>query len=90
MAEIETIGAADFKAKCLHILDRISRRELQQVVVTKRGVAVAVVTAPAAEAAKVERLHGFLRGSVVIPSGTDLTAPILEEPFAAEQGEWHR
>jgi prevent-host-death family protein len=90
MTEIETIGAAEFKAKCLHILDRISRRELQQVVITKRGVAVAVVTAPAAAAAKVERLHGFLRGSVVIPTEIDLTVPVLEELFAAEQGEWHR
>jgi len=36
------------------------------------------------------QLHGFLRGSVVIPTGVDLTAPVIEEPFAAEEGKLHR
>jgi prevent-host-death family protein len=90
MAASETISASEFKAKCLSILDRISRHELQQVVITKRGTAVAVVTAPAAEAARVERLHGFLRGSVVVPPDLDLTAPVLDEAFAAGDGELHR
>jgi antitoxin (DNA-binding transcriptional repressor) of toxin-antitoxin stability system len=46
------VSASEFKAKCLDILDRVGRRELERVVITKRGVAVA-------EAAEVERLHGF-------------------------------
>lgn len=90
MTASETISASEFKAKCLSILDRISRRELQQVVITKRGKAVAIVTAPATEVARIERLHGFLRGSVIVPADLDLTAPVLDEAFAAEDGELHR
>lgn len=35
-------------------------------------------------------LHGFLRGSVVIPPEVDLTAPVTDEVFAAEEGKLHR
>jgi hypothetical protein len=38
----------------------------------------------------VQRIHGFLRGSVVIPQGTDLTAPALDQPFDAAAGRLHR
>jgi hypothetical protein len=41
-------------------------------------------------AAEVGTLHGFLRGSVVIPPEVDLTAPVTDEAFAAEEGEVHR
>jgi prevent-host-death family protein len=84
------LGATEFKAKCLDILDRINRRELDKVVITKRGVAVGVLMPPTAEAAEVEQLPGFLRGSVIIPPEIDLTAPVADEPFAADQGEMHR
>lgn len=40
--------------------------------------------------AAVKELHGFLRGSVVIPPGVDLTDPVAEEAFAAEEGEIYR
>jgi hypothetical protein len=36
------------------------------------------------------RLHGFMRGTVIIPPGVDLTAPVLDEPFDAEEGRLHR
>jgi antitoxin (DNA-binding transcriptional repressor) of toxin-antitoxin stability system len=36
-----TMRASEFKAKCLDILDRIRSKELERVVVTKRGVPVA-------------------------------------------------
>jgi prevent-host-death family protein len=90
MANSRTVNATEFKAKCLDILDRISRRELKRVIITKRGVAVAVLVPPAAEAAQVKRLHGFLRGSVVVPPEIDLTAPVADEAFAADQGEIHQ
>jgi hypothetical protein len=38
----------------------------------------------------VRELHGFLRGSVLIPAGIDLTAPILDEQFDAADGKLHR
>jgi antitoxin (DNA-binding transcriptional repressor) of toxin-antitoxin stability system len=90
MASPLTLGATEFKAKCLEILDRIGRRELEKVVITKRGVAVGVLVPPTAEAMEVARLPGFLRGSVIIPPEIDLTAPVADEPFAADQGEIHR
>lgn len=48
------------------------------------GKVVAVVTKPPATAPG--DLHGFLRGSVIIPPGLDLTAPSWgDEPTDAEQ-----
>jgi hypothetical protein len=34
-------------------------------------------------------LRGFLRGSVIATSGFDFTAPVLDEPLSAEDGELH-
>jgi len=44
----------------------------------------------AAEATQIERLHGFLRGSVIIPPEVDLTPPVADETFAAEENELYR
>lgn len=90
MAAHRIVSASEFKAKCLEILDRIRSREWERVVVTKRGVPVAVLLPPPAEATAIERLHGFLRGSVVVPPEVDLTAPIADEAFAADDGAIHR
>jgi antitoxin (DNA-binding transcriptional repressor) of toxin-antitoxin stability system len=86
----ETYGAADFKANCLAILDRLARRDLDQVTITKRGHAVAVMTPPPSVAEAVEALHGFMRGSVVVAEGFDLLAPILDEPLTASEGKLHQ
>jgi prevent-host-death family protein len=90
MAGSRTVNATEFKAKCLDILDRMASREFDRVVITKRGVAVAVLMPPPSSAAEIEQLPGFLRDSVVIPPEIDLTAPVLDEPFAAEKGDVHR
>ena len=87
MGSSRIVGASEFKAKCLDILDRIHSRELKRVVITKRGIAMALLLPTEAEAAQVERLHGFLRGSVVIPPTVDLTAPTADEPFYADRNE---
>jgi hypothetical protein len=34
--------------------------------------------------ATARRLHGFMRGSVVVPPDVDLTAPVIDEPFDVE------
>ena len=86
----ETIGAAEFKAHCLEILDRLSAREVSRVTITKRGRPVAVLRPPEDARDAVRQIHGFLRGSVVIPPGTDLTAPTVTEPFDAAKGRLHR
>lgn len=83
------IGAAEFKAKCLDILDRLANRELERVTITKRGRVVAVLTPPERDVAAVRRLHGFMRGSVLIPPGFDLTAPVADDDFAAARGDLH-
>jgi antitoxin (DNA-binding transcriptional repressor) of toxin-antitoxin stability system len=67
MGKVQTISATEFKTKCLEILDRISRRELERVVIIKRGQVVALLTRAGTEAAQVEPLQGFRRGAVLIP-----------------------
>jgi prevent-host-death family protein len=86
----EIIGASEFKARCLEILDRLSAREVSRITITKRGRPVAVLLPPEDAQDAVRQIHGFLRGSVVIPRGTNLTAPTLDEPFDAAEGRLHR
>ncbi len=89
MAGTQTISAAEFKAKCLHILDQLASHELDRVVITKRGQIVAVLSPPEKNANAVRNIHGFMRGSVVIADDVDLTEPVLDEPFTAEAGDLH-
>lgn len=89
MANVQTINATEFKAKCLEILDRLGARELDRVIVTKRGKPVAVLTPPPSEAAAVRDIHGFMRGAAIVPEGVDLTEPVSAEPFSAEFGDLH-
>jgi prevent-host-death family protein len=86
----QTISATEFKAKCLDILDRLGANEIDRLVITKRGKPVAVLTPPESKEESIRNIHGFMRGSVIIPEGFDLTAPILDEPFDADQGILHR
>lgn len=86
---VTTVAATEFKATCLDILDRLSRRELTRVTITKRGRVVAVLTPPDDDADSVRDLHGCMAGSVTIPADVDLTAPVLDEPWLAEQGILH-
>jgi len=69
----ETIGAGEFKAKCLQLLDEVadSREELT---ITKRGKAVARLV-PVPESGS---LFGALKGSVL--RAGDLLSPI-DEPW---------
>ena len=89
MSASKTISATEFKATCLDLLDRLNQGEWERVEVTKRGRVVAILTAPPTQAEAVAGLHGFMRGCVIMPDGLDLTAPILDEPFAATAGLLH-
>ena len=84
-----SISASEFKAKCLEILDRLSKHQLDRVVITKRGKPVAILTPPESDAEAVRGLHGFMRGSVIIPPDLDLTAPVIDEAFDVEAGKLH-
>jgi hypothetical protein len=88
MPTIQTISASEFKAKCLNILDRLDRHELDRVIITKRGRTVGVLLPP--QTAVVQDLYGCMRGSVIIAEGYDLTEPMLAEPIDAEEGVPHR
>ena len=85
----QIITATEFKAKCLDIFDRLAARSLTRVTVTKRGKIVAILTPPEDSEAAVRQIHGFMRGSVIAPDGFDFTAPALDEPLSADQGELH-
>ncbi len=89
MDDTQTISATDFKARCLEIFDRLTDRTLEKVTITKRGRPVGVLTAPARTQEAVCDLHGFMRGSVIVPDDVDLTAPIADETWAAEDGIIH-
>jgi antitoxin (DNA-binding transcriptional repressor) of toxin-antitoxin stability system len=89
MPTTQTISASEFKAKCLNILDRLASHELDRVIITKRGMTVAILTPPDQLADAVRNIHGFMRGSVIIADDVDLTDPILDEPFTAENGDLH-
>ena len=87
MQEAQCYTATEFKAKCLDILDRVAAHKFTRVTITKRGKVVAVLTPPEDSETTVRQLHGFLRGSVLAPPGFDFTAPVLDEPLSAEDGE---
>ena len=84
----QTFSATEFKAKCLDILNRLHAREIDEVIITKRGKTMAVLTPPKSETEAVHSLHGFMRGTVKIPDGVDLTAP-MDEDFEAHSGALH-
>lgn len=64
-----TIGAGDFKAKCLQLLDAVAVQR-EPLIITKRGKPVAKLVPVPPQAA----LFGALAGSVV--SESDIVSPI--------------
>ena len=64
-----SIGAGDFKAKCLQLLDAVAAQR-EPLIITKRGKPVAKLVPVPPEAA----LFGALAGSVV--SESDIVSPI--------------
>jgi prevent-host-death family protein len=64
-----TIGAGDFKAKCLKILDEVAEQRAS-LIITKRGKPVARIVPVASE----QPLFGALKGSVIGES--DIVSPV--------------
>ena len=71
-----SIGAGDFKAKCLQLLNEIAERR-ETLVITKRGKPIAKLVPVETE----QQLFGALRGSVV--EETDIVSPLDAEWKAA-------
>jgi len=57
-----TIGAGEFKAKCLHLLDEVAQQR-QEIVITKRGRPVARLLPADSRAPS---LYGRMRGTAEI------------------------
>ncbi len=74
----KTVGAAEFKAKCLRLINEM-RKDGEPVTVTKRGRAVAVLI-PAPQTDERPSILGALRGSVLA----------YDDPFlpAADPADW--
>lgn len=75
------INAAEFKAKCLKLLDEVAATH-QPLVITKRGKPVAKVVPIDDDAPR--SLFGYMKGTVTI-HGDIVDVP--HEPWAAETGE---
>jgi prevent-host-death family protein len=59
----KSIGAAKFKAECLHLLDEVARNG-ESLTITKRGKPIAVLS-PVARENKPTTLFGALAGTVL-------------------------
>lgn len=76
--EPKMVGSAQFKAKCLQIIDRINK-DREPVTITRRGRPVALLV-PIGDAGERAPIIGALRGSVLR----------FDEPFApaAPASDW--
>lgn len=86
---MQFLSATEFKATCLDVLDRVGDGSIERVVVTKRGKPVAALVPVEPQPVSAGSLHGFLRHSVEIPDGVDLTAPVTVDELLAEHGTLH-
>jgi hypothetical protein len=89
MDRVQTFTATEFKARCLEIFDQLASHKLARAQVTKRGKVVAILTPPEHKPLSFADIHGFMKGRVHLPPDFDLTEPILDEPFLADQGVLH-
>ena len=72
-----TMGAGDFKAKCLQILDAVAAQR-EPLVITKRGKPVAKLVPMPPET----ELFGAMAGSVLLE--TDIVSPVNVDWAAAQ------
>ncbi|MDQ0321325.1 prevent-host-death family protein [Pararhizobium capsulatum DSM 1112] len=74
----KTVGAAEFKANCLNLIDKMAD-DGAPIVVTKRGTPVAIVS-PIREEAAPASIIGAMKGSVLA----------YDDPFspAADVTDW--
>lgn len=74
----KTVGAAQFKAECLRLIDEMGRDQ-KPVTITKRGRAVAKLTPLPAE--EKHSLFGAMKGTVLR----------YDDPFspACDPSDWH-
>jgi antitoxin (DNA-binding transcriptional repressor) of toxin-antitoxin stability system len=72
------LTATEFKAKCLELFRRLDIGTLTEVTITRRGKPIATVRAADVPDIK-GSAWGFMRGTIKIAPGVDLTAPVIDE-----------
>lgn len=82
----KTISATEFKATCLELMDDINAQKVDQIIVTKRGRPVARMV-PVAQPTQgnFERIHGCMKGTIIVPPDFDWEAPSFTDEELAEQ-----
>lgn len=81
--EPKSVDIADFVASWPTIVEELESGATAGVDVIRDGEVVALVRPPR------RSLHGLMRGSVRIPEGLDLTAPVFEGGINADSGRIH-
>lgn len=90
------MSVTEFKAKCLDLIDKLSRHEIDSIELTKRGKPVAVVK-PSGELrprtfdealADMRAWQATLKGTIHLDPAFDLTQPVFDiEDFDAHHGK---
>lgn len=81
--EPKSIDIADFISSWPQIVRDMDSGVVSGIDVVRDGHVVALVRPP------LRSLHGYLRGSVQLPDGCDLTAPVFVDEAHAESGRVH-
>ncbi len=77
------IDISELSASLPKIVEDLETGATSGVDVTRDGRVVAIIRSPRSS------LHGALRGSVRVPDGFDLTAPVVDDIGNAESGRVH-
>jgi prevent-host-death family protein len=77
------VGATEFKAKCLELMDRVQARR-ETFVITKRGKPVAKLVP--LERARTSELFGCMTGKAIITG--DITGPAIAAESWETAREW--
>ena len=90
-AREQTIGVTAFKARCLELIDDVASGKLDRVVLTRRGKAVAEVTASGVAATSntdecVADPWGYMKGRMQVDPTWDPTQPFEDIEWDAEKG----
>jgi prevent-host-death family protein len=78
MSRARTVNSSTFKAQCLALIKDVNAGRIDEIIVTRRGRPAVRVTAM--EATGADATYGFMKGSVRVAAGVDLTAPVVDMP----------
>jgi antitoxin (DNA-binding transcriptional repressor) of toxin-antitoxin stability system len=82
-----TLNVTEFKARSLALLEDIAKGRLSKITVTKRGKPLAVVSPSSPGPGEPKVGYGFMKGTISIAPGVDLTEPMFPDDDPWEE-EW--